>query len=292
MAIPESAVKIVTAKYNTFFNGNTITIGTTAPTTGTYKAGDLVLSSSANSTAFGWICTTSGTPGTWKTLSSGDDVSTAWNDITGKPSTFTPKLGTTSTTAFRGDYGNTAYNHAISNHAPSNAQKNSDITKAEIEAKLTGDITTHNHDSRYYTETEVDDLLNGKADVSHNHSTANITSLTNFSKASSFSNLSTSDSLNVALGKLAKAADLANTAYKHATSTHAPTNAQKNSDITKAEIEAKLTGDITTHTHDSRYYTETEVDNFISDIEGEILDLTTKLPVTFYKDSNGDLYYV
>ena len=33
------------------------------------------------------------------------------------------------------------------------------------------------------------------------------------------------------------------------TSSHAPSDAQKNSDITKAEIEAKLTGEITTHTH-------------------------------------------
>lgn len=30
-------------------------------------------------------------------------------------------------------------------HAPANAQKNSDITKAEIEAKLTGVITSHSH---------------------------------------------------------------------------------------------------------------------------------------------------
>ena len=35
----------------------------------------------------------------------------------------------------------------------------------------------------------------------------------------------------------------------HVTSQHAPANAQKNSDITKAEIEAKLTGEISTHTH-------------------------------------------
>ena len=44
-------------------------------------------------------------------------------------------------------------------------------------------------------------------------------------------------------------------AYTHSTSAHAPSNAQKNSDITKAEIEAKLTGDVTTHTH-SQYLTE------------------------------------
>jgi hypothetical protein len=35
--------------------------------------------------------------------------------------------------------------HVSSAHAPSNAQKNSDITAAEIEAKLTGAITTHSH---------------------------------------------------------------------------------------------------------------------------------------------------
>ncbi len=35
--------------------------------------------------------------------------------------------------------------HISSPHAPSNAQRNSDITKAEIEAKLTGEISSHTH---------------------------------------------------------------------------------------------------------------------------------------------------
>ena len=35
--------------------------------------------------------------------------------------------------------------HVAQAHAPSNAQKNSDITKAEIEAKLTGEIESHTH---------------------------------------------------------------------------------------------------------------------------------------------------
>ncbi len=39
----------------------------------------------------------------------------------------------------------TAVTHAEAAHAPTDAQKNSDITKAEIEAKLTGLITTHEH---------------------------------------------------------------------------------------------------------------------------------------------------
>lgn len=55
-------------------------------------------------------------------------------------------LGETTTTAYRGDRGKVAYDHSQTTHAPSDAQKNSDITKAEIEAKLTGNITTHTHD--------------------------------------------------------------------------------------------------------------------------------------------------
>jgi hypothetical protein len=35
--------------------------------------------------------------------------------------------------------------HVAAAHAPANAQKNSDILKAEIEAKLTGEISTHTH---------------------------------------------------------------------------------------------------------------------------------------------------
>ena len=35
--------------------------------------------------------------------------------------------------------------HIAGPHAPSNSQKNSDITKAEIEAKLTGEIASHTH---------------------------------------------------------------------------------------------------------------------------------------------------
>jgi hypothetical protein len=49
----------------------------------------------------------------------------------------------------------TSYNHAISTHAPSNAQKNNDITKAEIEAKLIGEISSHTHAYDGITESEV-----------------------------------------------------------------------------------------------------------------------------------------
>lgn len=54
-------------------------------------------------------------------------------------------LGETNTTAYRGDRGKTAYDHSQEEHAPKEAQKNSNITKEEIEAKLTGEVSTHSH---------------------------------------------------------------------------------------------------------------------------------------------------
>ena len=65
-------------------------------------------------------------------------------------------LGETSATAYRGDRGKTAYDHSQAAHAPSNAQKNSDILKSEIEAVLTGEISTHTHATIYY-----EPLVNG-----------------------------------------------------------------------------------------------------------------------------------
>lgn len=44
--------------------------------------------------------------------------------------------------------------HIGSPHAPSNAQKNSDIAKVEIEAKLTGDISSHGHPT-YITQADA-----------------------------------------------------------------------------------------------------------------------------------------
>ena len=95
-------------------------------------------------------------------------------------------LGTTSSTAFRGDQGLTAYNHSQAAHAPANAQKNSDITKAEIEAKLTGAITSHTHNyaasnhnhNGVYTRKYVANIGNGSATsirVTHNLGTEDVT---------------------------------------------------------------------------------------------------------------------
>lgn len=95
-------------------------------------------------------------------------------------------LGTTSSTAFRGDQGLIAYNHSQAAHAPADAQKNSDITKAEIEAKLTGAITSHTHNyaasnhnhNGVYARKYAANIGNGSATtirVAHNLGTEDIT---------------------------------------------------------------------------------------------------------------------
>lgn len=74
------------------------------------------------------------------------------------PSTSTGQgvsLGETSTTAYRGDRGKAAYDHSQGTHAPATAQKNSDITKEEIEAKLTGEVTSHSHAGGGLTQSQI-----------------------------------------------------------------------------------------------------------------------------------------
>ena len=86
---------------------------------------------------------------------------------------------------------------------------------------------------------------------------------------------------------------------EHISSIHAPSDAQKNSDITKDEIEAKLTGTISTHTHDysnlinkpdlSVYATQTYVSDKVADLVGsapETLDTLKELADALGNDPN------
>lgn len=110
-----------------------------------------------------------------------------------------------------------SFSHSQQNHAPVNAQKNSDITKEEIEAKLTGLINSHSHSG---LGAETDPIF-----LSSPAATIEAWYIIRWWAA-----------------------------YEHATNGHAPVDAQKNSDITKEEIEAKLTGNITSHTHPTTRY--------------------------------------
>lgn len=67
-------------------------------------------------------------------------------DLTGLEPKQTGKSLSTNdlTTALKTNY-DAAYSHSQATHAPAGAQVNADITQAEIEAKLTGPISTHTH---------------------------------------------------------------------------------------------------------------------------------------------------
>ena len=62
------------------------------------------------------------------------------------------------TTILKQNYDN-AYTHSQSTHAPANAQKNSDITKEEIEEKLTGEISSHSHANSSVTGSEFKKVI-------------------------------------------------------------------------------------------------------------------------------------
>ena len=88
--------------------------------------------------------------------------------------------------------------------------------KSSIQSQLDGKApASHNHDDRYYTEDEVDDLLAGKSDehnhpyapTGHNHVTSDVTALTGYAIAKEAAAIAATDSLNVALGKLQKTLD-------------------------------------------------------------------------------------
>ena len=55
--------------YTTFQSGKLVIYGTAAPTSGTYAVGDQLINTSPTAGGnIGWVCTTAGTPGTWKSF--------------------------------------------------------------------------------------------------------------------------------------------------------------------------------------------------------------------------------
>lgn len=101
------------------------------------------------------------------------------------------------------------------------AQVNANITKAEIEAKLTGEISTHSHAGGGIAEDSITNVL--------------------------LANMAVSTIKGRATAGTGDPEDL--TATQVRTILNVADGAQKNSDITKAEIEAKLIGLISSHEH-------------------------------------------
>ena len=107
-------------------------------------------------------------------------------------------------------------------------------------------LKDHTHDERYYTKLEFDNIkdmlltnIENKSDKDHTHTSENILKMTGYIKPEGTSAITTSDTLNTAIGKLEKA------------------------------LEGKQnTGDyaIREHNHNDAYYTKQEVTDLINEV--------------------------
>lgn len=99
------------------------------------------------------------------------DKTVTWDTLQNKPATFTPSAHSHTIANVIGLQGqldskaSSSHTHTIAN-----------VTNLQAELNKKSD-TGHSHDDRYYTETEVNNLLAAKASSSHIHSIANITGL-------------------------------------------------------------------------------------------------------------------
>ena len=119
-------------------------------------------------------------------------------------------LGETSSTAYRGDRGKTAYDHSQSTHAPSNAERNIIVGIQKNGTDVSVDSSTRK--VNITVPTKVSELTNDKnyltshQDISGKlDKTGDASNVTNaFTTASSRANLTTGEKLSVSLGKIMK----------------------------------------------------------------------------------------
>lgn len=163
-----------------------------------------------------------------------------------------------------GSYAAANHNHDTAYAKLSHNHNDLYNTKAEITEKLTGySLSSHKHDDLYQPKGNY-------ANASHTHTSANISAMTGYAKASAVSAIAVTDSLNVAIGKLEKALD-----SKQASGSYAPANHDHNTlYYGKGEIDTKLGGySPTTHNHDNSYAAKTHNHNDLYNTKTEVTNL-------------------
>ena len=102
-------------------------------------------------------------------------------------------------------------------------QLNMAMTRIKTYCNATYSGKDHNHDDRYYTESEIDNiksslelLISSKSDNSHKHTAEDIIKMTGYSKPTVSSAILETDTLNAAIGKLEKGLDnIASSEHNH-----------------------------------------------------------------------------
>jgi len=156
-------------------------------------------------------------------------------------------------------------------------------------------VPAHTHDDRYYTESEVDALLHAESHTiaSHSDTTATGTELETLTDGSNADALHAhagvahtiaSHSDTTATGtELETLTDGSNADSLHDHDYAASSHNHDDRYYTESQVDSLLGGKSdTSHTHDSRYYTETEVDN--------LLDTYLPLSAGSGQQLTGDLY--
>lgn len=229
--------------------------------------------------------------------------SVPWTGITDKPTTYPPETHThddlyePANTNIQTHIASTSNPHSVTKAQVglSDVDNTADNVKAVLSASklttgvdisLSGDATgivtfdgsvnvdmvvtvandSHTHDSRYYTESEIDVLLNDKADSTHNHDTlyepldANIQA-----HIASTNNPHSVTKAQVGLGDVDNTAD-STKAVLSASKLTTARNVSMSGDATgtasfdgSADVDIVVTVTDDSHTHDGRYYTEAEV---------------------------------
>lgn len=246
----------------------------------------------------------------WQVMASASDASAVWGQITGTLSSQTDlqnALNGKASSSHNHDsaYASLNHNHDSAYSAIGHTHDDRYYTESETDTLLAGKASathnhntayaslnhnhdgvyataSHTHDDRYYTESEIDTALGGKSDTGHNHDTAysalNHTHDDRYYTESEVNTLLSGKADSADLGDLADHDKIDYLTEIDNIPTAFPPSAHTHDDryYTESETDTLLAGksdtghnhdsaySATGHTHDDRYYTESEVNTLLS----------------------------